>query len=144
MQRFVTHTYTLCPNPRGKWSMDQLSNSNTQYKEHWGISNVYHHYPNSPHPNEMNSRNWSEAPGVWIRVWTSEEAVTGAQEAAMMDGVRTGQRWHWLIRLWGQRSESQPNVAEMSWDACGGAWWIVRHSAVMEMEMWIFYYRICS
>lgn len=105
--KFGVLSHTLSKSPE-KWSMDQVCNSNTQNKAHRGISNVYHHYPNSPHPNEMNSRNSFVPASVWIWAYATEEANANASEAAMMDGTRTGQRWRWLISLWGQRPESQP------------------------------------
>lgn len=107
---------TLSKSPM-KWSMDQLCNSNTQNKAHMGISSVYHHYPNSPHPNEMNSKNSPLPPTVWVWAHGTEEAITNASEAAMMDGIHTGQSWRWLISLWSQRSESQP-----MWQRWGETW----------------------
>lgn len=101
----VAHTLSKSP---AKWSMDQLCNSNTQNKAHRGISSVYHHYPNSPHPNEMNSKNSFLPPSVWTWAHGTEAAITEASEAAVMDGIQTGQCWRWLISAWGQRSESQP------------------------------------
>lgn len=57
------HSFPKSPE---KWSVDQLCNSNTLNKAHRGISSVYHHYPNSPHPNEMNFRNSFVPPSVWV------------------------------------------------------------------------------
>ncbi len=90
--KFSDLSHTLSKSP-GKWSMDQLCKSNTRNKAHGGISNVYYHYPNSLHPNKMNSRNSSVPTSVRIRAFSTEEAITNPSAAAMMDAVHTGQHW---------------------------------------------------
>lgn len=99
--KFIAVSHTLFRSPE-KWSMDQLCTSNTLNKAHRGISSVYHHYPNSPHANEMNSRN-SLPPRVSTQTYSTKKDI---KQATMMDDTRVGQLWRWLISLSGNAGHS--------------------------------------
>lgn len=69
--------------------MDQLCKSNTRNKAHGRISNVYHYYPNSLHPNERNSGNLAGCARIWAH--STEETITNTSEAVVMDDIHAGQ-----------------------------------------------------
>ena len=79
-------------------------------------------------------------PGTCLRLpesehgqYGAEEAITNAFEVAMMDGIRTGQRWCWWISLWSRRSESQPMWQRWG-DACARAWEVHGRAFIMQQS----------
>lgn len=110
--------HTLFKSPE-KWSMDQLCNCNTQNKAHRGLAVFIIIIPIGPIQMRWISGTRSSLP-VFACAENRKEAIA-KHLGSSRDGWRPPRSafWRWLIRLWGQRSESQP-----MWQRWGepGAW----------------------